>query len=140
MTAIGNADGTDSVAASYERQVALAASDTDGVVDGAIIGKDLLVPDPGAPFGLRLDANVVVDRFRAAWAEAAPSGQRNGGVVLVEASALARVLRYRSSADARRYETFFEESPPPAAGMCGRLLAEGAQSLNPRHGKEDDRG
>src|SRR3546814_14258135 len=125
MTAIGNADGTDAFAASYERQVALAASDTDGVVDGAIIGKDLLVPDPGAPFGLRLDANVVVDRFRAAWAEAAPSGQSNGGVVLVEASDLARVLRYRSSVDGRRYATLFAGSLRSADEMFGRLMESG---------------
>src|SRR3546814_17487360 len=122
MTAIGNADGTDAFAASYERQVALAASDTDGVVDGAIIGKDLLVPDPGAPFGLRLDANVVVHRFRAAWAEAAPSGQSNGGGMLVAASDLARVLRYRSSAAGRRYATLFEESIRPADEMIRRWL------------------
>ena len=46
--AIGNADGTDSVGTSYERQVGLAAATGDGVIPAGELDADLLVRDPSA--------------------------------------------------------------------------------------------
>ena len=123
-TAIGNADGTDSVGASYERQVGLALADRDGVVADGSIGKDLLARDPAAPFGTRLDPDVVAERFRTAWAAAAPTETDAGGVVLVEASDLARVLRYRTMVDASRYATLRQEALLAADDLFGRMMAD----------------
>jgi hypothetical protein len=121
--AIGNADGTDSVGASYERQVGLALADTDGVVASGAIGKDLLVRDPAAPFGTRLEPDVVVERFRDAWSGAEPGDDQTGGVVVVEASDLGRVLRYRSMVDSSRYETLRSEALRGADDLFERLMA-----------------
>jgi hypothetical protein len=119
--AIGNADGTDSIGPSYERQVGLAVANDDGVVPGGDLGKDLLEDDPRSPFGTRLDADVVVDRFRDAWQ--APDG-RAGGLVLVEASDLARTMRYRGNVDSARYNEMRAEALADTDDMIGRLLAE----------------
>jgi hypothetical protein len=119
--AIGNADGTDSIGASYERQVGLAVANEDGVVPGGDLGKDLLEDDPRSPFGTRLDADVVVDRFRDAWQ--APDG-RDGGLVMVEASDLARTLRYRSNVDSSRYADMRAEALADTDRLVGRLLDE----------------
>ena len=64
--AVGNADGTDSLGPSYERQVGLAVAGSDGVVDGSALGKELLVDDPAAPFGVRMAEDVAAEEFRAA--------------------------------------------------------------------------
>jgi hypothetical protein len=119
--AIGNADGTDSIGPSYERQVGLAVANDDGVVPGGDLGKDLLEDDPRSPFGTRLDADVVVDRFRDAWQ--APDG-RAGGLVLVEASDLARTMRYRGNIDSARYNEMRREALADTDDLVGRLLAE----------------
>ena len=60
--AIGNADGTDTVGPSFERQVGLAAVTGDGVVPAGELGDDLLASDPSRPFGQRLDSDQVVAR------------------------------------------------------------------------------
>lgn len=119
--AIGNADGTDSIGASYERQVGLAVATSDGVVPGGDLGKDLLVDDPRAPFGTRLDTGAVLERFRDAWA--APDG-RDGGLVLVEASDLARSMRYRGNIDSGRYDEMRTEALADTDALIGDLLAE----------------
>lgn len=121
-TAIGNADGTDSIAASYERQVGLAMADTDGVLADGSIGKDLLLDDPAAPFGTRTDADAVVTAFGSAWQAATPSDADPGGVVMVEASDLARVLRYRPMVDGTRYATMREEALRAADDLFERLM------------------
>jgi hypothetical protein len=119
--AIGNADGTDSIGSSYERQVGLAVATSDGVVPGGDLGKDLLQDDSHSPFGTRLDAEVVVDRFRDAWR--APDGH-DGGLVLVEASDLARTMRYRSNVDASRYREMRTEALAETDALVGRLVRE----------------
>jgi hypothetical protein len=115
VAAIGNADGTDSIGPSYERQVGLAAADPTGVVPDGALGKDLLEEAPDQPFGVRLDLDVVTDRFDAAWGD--------GGMVLVEASDLARTLRYRPIVDDERYDEMWEEALQQSDDLLGRLLA-----------------
>jgi hypothetical protein len=119
--AIGNADGTDSIGPSYERQVGLAVANDEGVLPGGDLGKNLLEDDPRSPFGVRLDGEVVVDRFREAWR--APDGH-DGGMVLVEASDLARTMRYRPNVDAERYGEMRDEALADTDALVGELLAE----------------
>ena len=119
--AIGNADGTDTIGPSYERQVGLAAIDGDGVVPAGDLGVDLLEDDPPSPFGKRLDPAAVAARFHEAWA--APGG-RPGGLVVVEASDLARAMRYRDRVDADRYEELRAQALADTDVLVGRLLAE----------------
>ncbi|MDQ2649011.1 MAG: hypothetical protein M3Z03_05615 [Actinomycetota bacterium] len=116
---IANADGTDSIGASYERQAGLALAGEDGVVAAGQLGKELLADDPAWPFGERLDEDAVVEAFTAAWADAA-----GGGVVLVEASDLARALRYRSMVGAERYDVLFDRALAATDQLVGRLMAE----------------
>lgn len=118
---IGNADGTDSIGVSYERQVGLALASSDGVVDDGALGKDLLVDDATRPFGKRLDPAVVRARFSTAWQRA---GGDAGGVVVVEASDLARTMRYRPLVSEDRYATIRARALLEADDLFGDLLAE----------------
>jgi hypothetical protein len=118
--AIGNADGTDTVGPSYERQVGLAVVTPDGVVPAGELGDDLLVSDPSRPFGERLDNDRVMAAFRDAWR--APGG-RDGGVVLVEASDLARTMRYRDRVDAARYEQLRAQALADTDSLVGSLVS-----------------
>lgn len=124
--AIGNADGLDTLGESYERHVGLALADARGVVPAGALGTDLLVDDPGQPFGTRLDPNAVDAQFQAAWDDIALRQERllaAGGVVLVEASDLARTLRYRPIVDDARYDELWEQALRQADDLLGRLLA-----------------
>ncbi len=117
--AIGNADGTDTTGPSFERQAGLAVVTGDGVVPGGELGEDLLVSDPSRPFGQRLDADRVAEHFEATWE--APAGQ-DGGMVLVEASDLARTMRYRDRVDEERYDQLWAEALAETDDLVGRLL------------------
>jgi hypothetical protein len=121
---IGNADGTDSIGPSYERQAGLALADEDGVLSRGSLGRDLLVDDAAWPFGKRLDADDVVAHFESAWSDAAPTGASKGGVVLVEGSDLARALRYRPLVDSARYRELFDQALAATDALFGRLMAE----------------
>lgn len=120
--AIGNADGTDSIGPSYERQVGLAVADTTGVIPDGALGKDLLQPAPEQPFGVRLDLDVVDERFQAIWKASDPAETGGGGMVLVEASDLARTLRYRPIVDDDRYGEMWATSLEQSDALLGRLL------------------
>lgn len=124
VEAIGNADGTDTVGTSYERQVGLAAATGDGVVPAGELDTDLLVRDPSRAFGQRLDLDQVDQRFRQAWA--APAG-RDGGLVIVEASDLARSMRYRDRVDSERYQ----ELRSQALADTDRLVAGLLENVDP---------
>ncbi len=124
--AIGNADGTDSVGTSYERQVGLAAATGDGVIPAGELDADLLVRDPSRAFGQRLDTDQVVQRFRVAWDT--PAGQ-DGGLVIVEASDLARSMRYRDRVDLQRYQELRSQALRDTDQLVARLLAE----VDPEH-------
>jgi hypothetical protein len=117
--AIGNADGADNVGPSFERQVGLGVVDQDGVVPAGELGTDLLVDDAASPFGKRLNAERAVQRFEDAWDQA---GEEGGGLVVVEASDLARTMRYRDRVDASRYEELWSEALASTDALVGRLL------------------
>ncbi len=122
--AVGNADGTESIAPSYERQVGLAMADGDGVVPAGDLGKDLLVGDVAQPFGLRYDTAVVAERVAPLWAAAAPNDEHpGGGVVMVEASDTARVLRYRFTVDTQRYDRLWADALDATDELFGSLMA-----------------
>jgi hypothetical protein len=119
-SAIGNADGTDSIGVSYERQVGLALASSEGVVDRGELGKDLQVDDPSRPFGKRVDREALVEAFRDAWAAASS----DPGVVLVEASDLARAMRYRALVTSSRYDAIRATALREADEVLAALLAE----------------
>ena len=118
--AIGNADGSDTVGPSFERQVGLAAVTREGVVPAGELGDDLLASDPSRPFGKRLDNDQVMAAFHDAWR--APGG-RDGGMVLVEASDLARTMRYRDRVDAVRYDQLRAQALADTDALVGSLLS-----------------
>ena len=122
VAAIGNADGTDSVGPSFERQVGLAVADRTGVIPDGSLGKDLLEPAPEQPFGVRLDEDVVEERFQAIW-DGPSATADGGGLVLVEASDLARTLRYRPIVDDQRYSEMWAQSLRQSDALLGRLMA-----------------
>jgi hypothetical protein len=121
VEAIGNADGTDSVGTSYERQVGLAATTGDGVIPAGELDTDLLVRDPSRAFGLRLDIDQVDQRFRTAWETPA---DRDGGLVIVEASDLARSMRYRDRVDEQRYQELRSQALADTDDLVARLLEQ----------------
>ncbi|HKA84154.1 MAG TPA: hypothetical protein VKD21_09835 [Acidimicrobiales bacterium] len=118
--AIGNADGSDTVAPSFERQVGLAAVTRDGEVLAGELGDGLLASDPSRPFGKRLDNDQVMAAFHDAWQ--APGG-RDGGMVLVEGSDLARTMRYRDHVDAARYDQLRAQALADTDALVGSLLS-----------------
>ena len=119
--AIGNADGTDTIGPSYERQVGLAVVTGDGVIPAGNLGSELLVNDASSPFGRRLDIDAVAAAFRSAWA--APAGE-DGGLVVVEASDLARTLRYRDRVDQSRFDDLWTDALADTDRLVARLLEE----------------
>lgn len=118
---IGNADGTDSTATSYERQVGLAMVDTNGVVDDAALGPKLLREDPLAPYGVRLDAAAVLQQFDSQWG-AVGRGPAPARVVLVEGSDLARVLDYRTRVSRDRFFELWDSALNDADDLFARLM------------------
>ncbi|MCB0973820.1 MAG: hypothetical protein KDB86_04575 [Actinobacteria bacterium] len=67
----------------YRREATTALIDSDGLVDGGRVDGGLLLVDPLAPFGVRLDQEEVIDTVTPLWAS-------RRGVVLVEGSDLLR--------------------------------------------------
>lgn len=120
---VGNADGIDTVADSYERQVGLAVVTPDGVVPSGDLDVDLLTMDTARPFGRRLDNDRVLERFTELW-EPSPSSDEDPGLVVVEASDMARTLRYRNLVDTDRYDELWAQSLADADELAGQVLAE----------------
>jgi hypothetical protein len=122
---IGNGDGAqpvvDDTILPYQRSVANALMDHDGVVPEGDVSTDLLEPDVNSPFGVRLDNDRVVQEFDRVWP--------HGGVVAVEASDLARVEAYGA------LETSDQEAQQRLAALrrtdqlVGRLLSQ----VDPAH-------
>ncbi len=116
---VANADGNDSSVTSYQRQAGLGLADIDGVVASGALDTNLLSPDATRPFGFRLDHEAVVDAFTAEW-DAPPSTDRR--VVMVEASDLARTLRYRPLVDEERYDELLAEALADTDALFGQLM------------------
>ena len=97
---IANADGSDTAAKAFHREAALALSAPDGTLSAGAVATNLLLDDPTAPFGVRLNDAAVVDAFDAVWST-------SRAVVLVEASDIPRAIRYGSvsTSEQRRVAT-----------------------------------
>ena len=119
VEAIGNADGTDSVGTSYERQVGLAAATGDGVIPAGELDTDLLVRDP-EPAVRAAPRHRPGRRSGSATAWETPA-DRDGGLVIVEASDLARSMRYRDRVDERALRRSCERRrwPTPTSSSPG---------------------
>lgn len=114
---IGNADRTiaeDQVGSSaYDRQLASALMDSEGRVGGRV-DRGLLLEDPSAPFGLRLDHDAVEGAFVDAW--------NDRSVVLVEASDVTRAESYRRFVRSSLRDPLSESAIEDADELFGRLL------------------
>ena len=88
-SAIANADQGEAtpVEDRFHREAALTMVDHTGRLPGGYVADSLLRADNAAPFGVELDTSTVMAAFDSAWGD--------GGVVLVEASDLARADAYR---------------------------------------------
>jgi hypothetical protein len=116
---IGNADGEQPPApeeTTYRRAVVEGLMGSDGVVPAGRVGPELLVEDPGAPFGLRLDNDAVAEAFTEVWDP--------GAVVLVEASDLVREDAYRSVATSEERPRLFRQALRATDELVGLLLEE----------------
>jgi hypothetical protein len=101
----------------YDRAAVTALMGSDGVVPGGTVDRDLLVGDPEAPLGRRLDRGRVLDAFDAAW----DGGDRT--VVLVEASDLVRAAEAAPEADEDRADAARRRALADADELLGDLLA-----------------
>ncbi|MEX2588510.1 MAG: hypothetical protein WD602_11055 [Actinomycetota bacterium] len=119
---IGNADGTDTTSASYERQVGLALADRDGVVARGELGPGLRQEDPPAPYGVRLDTSAAMEEFDRHWGNSASERESGAKVVMVEGSDLARVLDYRSKVSSDRFYELWDSALADSDELFGRLM------------------
>lgn len=117
---VANADGRDSVGESYERQAGLALVDHRGVLAGGSLDRGLLTSSPDDPFGVRLDPARVLTAARATWDH--PSA--GGAAILVEASDLARTIRYRPLVDADRYDVMWRRALHRTDDLVAALLQQ----------------
>ena len=116
---IANGDGSDPSTPEervppYRRSAVAALMTHDGKVPGGRVDRDLLQADRGAPFGVRLDPDQVLDSFRESWTDRA--------VVLVEGSDLVRAeLAGRFASDEQR-ERLRTRALRDTDDLVGRLL------------------
>jgi len=120
---IANADATEGFRSAsrspdrpYERSAVAALMGGDGIVPEGVVGRQLLVDDPEAPFGVRLSPDAVLGAFDASW-----TGERRA-VVLVEASDLSRVGAYASRSTADQSRELRRDALEDADRLLGDLL------------------
>jgi hypothetical protein len=101
---------------SYARGAAAALMDSDGIVPRGTVGRRLLVDDPEAPFGRRLDPQRVLGELDEVWRP----GER--GVTLVEASDLSRAAAYEPRSTPEQAERLWTEALTDADALLGELL------------------
>ena len=116
---IANGDGSDpsvpdTRVSPYRRAAVSALMTSAGKVPGGRVDRTLLQPDPGAPFGLRLDDTRVADAFAAAW--------QPKSVVLVEGSDLVRADVSGRFASAAQAETLRDQALRRTDALVGQLL------------------
>ena len=107
-------DATAEASRRFRRAAVAGLMGADGTVPEGRVSKDLLVDDPNAAFGVRLDNDVVADAFRAVW--------RAKSVVLVEASDLVRADAYRDLAAPDRRAAVLTHALRTSDALVGRLL------------------
>jgi hypothetical protein len=103
----------------YDRVAAAALMDPDGIVPEGRVARGLLVDDPAAPFGQRLDPAIVLEAFDAAWTA---RDDDDRAVVLVEASDLTRVSAYRPRATAGQADAMWAAALADADRLVADLL------------------
>ena len=115
---VGNADGStpDDELPRYRRYAVGGLMNERGTVNGGQVDRDLLVPDPDAPFGLRLDNDAVVAAFQDAW--------QDKSVVMVEASDLLRAVASRPPSVEAQDRKSYSEAIRRSDELVGRLLED----------------
>jgi hypothetical protein len=108
---------------SYARGAATALMDSDGIVPGGTVSRLLLVDDPDAPFGHRLDPAAVLGEFDEVWSAS------DRQVTLVEASDLSRAAAYRPRATPEQARRLRTEALTDADALLGQLL----ERIDPAH-------
>jgi hypothetical protein len=112
---VANADGVEQgVGVGFGRQAVVGMMTTGGVVTDGVVGPELLVADPLAPFGRRYDLPVVVDAVADAFTDRS--------VVLVEASDLVRADNYRDRATDEQRRAQRDEALSSTDELVGELL------------------
>lgn len=116
---IANADGWETggggaAARRYHREAVSALMGSDGRVPGGRLDADLLVADPTAPFGTRLDEDAVTATFAEAF--------RPRSVVLVEASDLVRADAYAPAVTTEQRRRLRAEALRSTDALAARLL------------------
>ena len=96
-----------------------------GRVPDGKVDRELLMDDPTAPFGVRLDPDAVVDAFESTW--------RNESVVLVEGSDLVRADIQGQFASERAREKLRDRALRDTDRLIGRLLDD----VDPESGRGD---
>ena len=125
---IGNADGvelptaqpesdeeSDETSRRFRREAVASMMGSDGTVPGGTVSKSLLVDDPRAAFGVRLDEDAVAAAFEDAW--------KPKSVVVVELSDLVRADAYRDLVASDEREVVFDRALRESDALVGRLLA-----------------
>ncbi|MGH9186855.1 MAG: hypothetical protein ACRD0U_13725, partial [Acidimicrobiales bacterium] len=108
----------------YHREAATALMTSDGKVPAGSVSRDLLIDDPAAPFGYRIDQSAVLAAFDDVWRD--ESGRL---VVLVEASDLTRTAAYRQRVTPSRGRAM----RTAALADADALLAELLRRVDPDH-------
>lgn len=108
---IANADPVPPASA---RSAGLALAGTDAVVPGGTVGRELLVSDPAAAFGVRADAGAYLAAFDEHW--------RPRSVVLVEAGDFVRHAAYRPAMGPEAARTAFERAARDLDTLVGALM------------------
>lgn len=101
----------------FARGAATALMGSDGIVPEGTVGRALLLDDPLAPFGRRLDRDAVLRAFEEVWT---PDGR---AVVLVEASDLSRAAGYRVRATPDQAGALREAALASSDDLLAALLA-----------------
>jgi hypothetical protein len=122
---IANGDGTDPSTPDqrvppYRRAAVAGLMTNAGRVPGGQVDRDLLRSDTSAPFGVRLDADAVVDSFRTAWGDRSA----DGAVVLVEGSDLVRATLAGTFASDEQADRMLTQALHDTDVIVGRVLAE----------------
>jgi hypothetical protein len=117
---IANGDGAQPVVddplPEFQRSAVNALMGHDGRVPQGAVGPELLVPDPHAPFGVRMDNDVAYRAFSRAWSD--------GGVVLVEGSDLLRADLYSEFLTPDALAVQKQAALRRTDALVGRMLAD----------------
>lgn len=113
---VANADTSfeDTTAELFHREAALAMMDSRGVVACGQVNRELLVADPRAAFGIRLDDDAVMAAFGRCW--------QGRTAVLVEASDLRRAADYAPLSSDRGAAITRARALRDSDALVGRLL------------------